>query len=129
MRIYIDVDGTILSQKLDLEFKDRWQRDGYAATVAWYVHQGVANLRRRWWLLLILTVMAAVGIELVLWTNRFDRNREATKANLGWFWRIFQEHQFWNSTKGEAVPQDGWVIDNEPSYVAKARRGICVPSF
>lgn len=128
MRIYVDVDGTILDRSLDEEFIRRCGEDGIGDTYMWYVSQKVTTLRRRWWLLIALTVLWVLGVELIVWTNRFDVNRSATQRNLGWFWGIFKEHQFWCSTKATCIPTDGWVLDNEPKYTRHSK-GICIPHY
>ncbi len=101
--LYVDVDGTLLSNDLDIMFAIHG--------VQWYEQQSIDNLPKRHWLLVVLLMLRVIGFRLVLWTNRGLVNKTATKRNLGVWWYLFSDHQFHEGRKEK--PSRGWTIDDQ----------------
>jgi hypothetical protein len=104
--IYVDVDGTLLSNELDTLFA--------IYGVEWYEQQRIDNLPKRYWLLIALFMLRLIGFRLVLWTNRGHMNAPATKRNLGVWWWMFSDHQFHEGYK--VKPSSGWTIDDQAQH-------------
>ena len=111
MRIYVDMDGTLLHGWLDNMFKEM----NYDTT--WYDTQWVDDLAINHELVQILKEHQEKGDELILWTNRSLLQRDMTRANLGELWDMFKEHQF-HAGKKHNTNTDGFTYDNEAKYVA-----------
>lgn len=106
--IYVDVDGTLLSNELDTLFT--------VHGVEWYEQQRISDLPKRYWLLIALLLLKLVGFRLVLWTNRGQMNAAATKINLGMWWYMFTDHQFHEG--GKVKPSSGWTIDDTKHHAS-----------
>ncbi len=124
-KIYVDVDGTLLSGSLDLEFKKRSAVEAFSSVLAWYENCGVDDLALNMELIVKLVDLKEQGYELILWTNRGVANIEMTRRNLGIYWHMFSSHEFHDGKKGKCV-LDGFVIDNEEKYLACGLSGVLV---
>lgn len=122
--IYIDVDGTLLSSKLDREFQSHIAADGLDAAIAWYDDAvNVSDLYINYELVREIWLGVMRGdVRFVLWTNRGPNQVEMTKRNLGRYWFLFSEHQFYTGKKSKSVVE-GEVWDNEAKYA------MCGTSF
>jgi len=109
-KVYVDMDGTLLSGELDAQFI----ASNY--DIAWYDTQHVTTLPVNYELVNILKALKALNVELILWTNRSLIQREMTRLNLGDLWYLFKEHQFHAGNKRD-TNLDGYTFDNEEKYV------------
>lgn len=122
MKIYVDVDGTLLSEELDLKFKKSINDIGFEETMKWYNDCHVNNLVINMELIKELITLKEEGNELILWTNRGSKQTGMTKENLGVYWHLFSTHEFHAGSKGKCV-LDGIVYDNEDKYLTCGKEG------
>ena len=116
MKIYVDVDGTLLDSSLDKEFERRVKLHGADRAKAWYDSCHVADLKVNWVLASVLKRLKSEGHELVLWTNRGESQIDMTKKNLGCIWSWFSSHEFHAGQKNR-TSVSGMVIDNEVKHI------------
>jgi hypothetical protein len=117
IKIYVDVDGTLLCPSLDNEFKNKVNELGIDNALVWYATQYVNDLSINMVLINELIALKEEGAELILWTNRGEGKRAMTKENLGIYWHMFSSHMFRSGAKGKDT-LDGMVYDNEPKYLS-----------
>lgn len=115
MKIYVDVDGTLLDGSLDKMFKERCVNEEFSVVLAWYENCEIDNLELNMDLIKELITLREEGNELILWTNRGEENREMTKRNLGIYWNMFNSYEFHSGKKSKCV-LEGLVIDNEERF-------------
>jgi hypothetical protein len=120
MNYYIDMDGTVLDPSLDKIFNDRYSacttQEEKDLTIKWYRSLDVHNLELNMELIQRLIALKEEGHTLILWTNRGEENIPMTKKNLGIYWHLFSDHQFFGGQKG-SCQLNGIVLDNEPKYL------------
>lgn len=107
---YIDVDGCIL-EKFPVP-----SRVSKHIALEWWK----ANLRPTpivWQRIALLYVLRALGVRLILWTNRAPKHRAVTWRALGRHWDLFSEMRFYDGEKEYALPS-GPVMDDQEKYVA-----------
>ncbi|ALD61887.1 hypothetical protein ml_85 [Mollivirus sibericum] len=74
-------------------------------------------------LMVQLGALKAMGCRLVLWTNRSECVREATRAQLGHHWDLFEEHLFREGNKrGDRL--QGVVIDDDARFASCGLMGF-----
>ena len=117
MKIYVDVDGTLVNAELDNKFKMSINEIGFEETMKWYDECNVDNLSINMDLVNELIKLKEEGNELILWTNRGSKQVEMTKRNLGIYWYMFSSYEFHSGSKGKCV-LDGMVYDNEEKYLS-----------
>lgn len=121
-KVYVDFDGTLADAKHDNEFKKRVKEEGMEKTMQWYNATKVSNLELNKVLIERLQQMKEKGIEIILWTNRGEAQKEMTVENLGKNAELFSEMQFRSGAKGKDS-LDGFVFDNEEKYLACGKEG------
>ena len=114
----MDVDGTLLCNSLDelyvqfrasVSHKEAVERIDRETMVCTAIGINTAMVER-------LQQLKAEGHRLVLWTNRSECTREATRAQLGSsVWNMFDDHVFRTGAKIRDRLQ-GVVIDNHARY-------------
>ena len=110
---YIDCDGCVLkkfivpSHVAPEAWLDWWQENLQPTPVIW----------RR---LALLYLLRTLGVRLVLWTNRADRQREVTLQALGAHARLFESMIFCDGQKQHSV-LDGPVMEDDSRYVSVGR--------
>lgn len=112
-RAYIDVDGTLVEG-----FK--FPADGPTITRLtpleyWrYFLPALPLVKKR---LPLLYLLRALGVKLILWTNRGDGERLVTLESLGGYVGLFTDLQFHNGTK--RAPLDGPTMDDQIKYACR----------
>lgn len=110
---YIDVDGCILKK-----FPVPTHVFSHAALSWWKENlQPTEIVRSR---IALLYVLRALGVRLVLWTNRANEHRPVTYRALGRHRDLFSELRFYNGAKDRSQPV-GPVMDDDAKYVALGR--------
>lgn len=117
MNIYIDIDGTLLSDEEDRLFTYDVETMGQAAAIVRYEARTISSdLAINWRLVSQIASLKGDGHTIIGWTNRPVCHAEATLANIAVVASLFDEVTFHAGMKGESVV-DGLVIDNEKKYV------------
>jgi hypothetical protein len=101
MKIYVDIDGTLLSGKLNNKY------EAFRSIVGTHIALWIYDRMYRKSDLAINTALVAIlkqhieqGDELVMWTNRGPHNRRMTRNNLGNdIWHMFSEYVFAKGSK------------------------------
>lgn len=111
MKILVDFDGTLVGSQGDA----LWEATGYNREE--YSSRLMDDIPVREDVVKIVRNLHAQGHELILWTNRFDENREVTMANLSKHGldSLFSGYIFGNARKKDLVDGADLVIDNLPS--------------
>jgi len=125
-QVYVDVDGTMLSNKHDQRFQEKIKEVGFQEAVAWYDNTEVDDLEVNTELLETLEQVRGEGVKVILWTNRGPKQIEMTKRNLGHWTSIFSDMLFREGRKSKDVLQGGVVLDNEEKYLLNAETGVKV---
>lgn len=126
MKLYVDVDGTILSSELDEMFKEKIEEDGLLPAINWYDNFYKDDLTFNTHIIeWVLSMKYDMNYELVLWTNRGSNQIEMTKKNLGDLWYEFEDHLFYEGKKSKCSV-DGIVVDNEFKNIHCGIGGILV---
>lgn len=119
---FVDVDGTLLCGAFSgmhaalRKTADReTAKEALDAEMQRYARVGINHD-----LLSQLHALKAMGCRLVLWTNRSECAREATRVQLGHHWDLFEEHLFREGNKIDDRLQ-GVVIDDDVRF---ARCGL-----
>lgn len=113
MRIYVDVDGTLLDSRLDNLFKEQVARYGIEQAVAWYNGTYIDDLEINYDLVDALLYYYEMGHELILWTNRGRAQVDMTIKNLEPILWMFSDMIFGEGRKLKNKPIDGLIVDNE----------------
>jgi len=123
MKIYVDMDGTVLSNKLDNQFRCIATAINMAEALLWYADVYVDDLQVNTVLLGKIATLKAEGHEIIGWTNRDDNKQLMTERNLGIYLPLFDTIQYHAGDKRSSVVSDGIVYDNEAEYVAMGAAG------
>jgi hypothetical protein len=120
-RAYIDVDGTILKKfpvpdYVDADRKLKWWKDNLAPT---------AVIRRR---LPLLYLLRALGVKLIIWTNRSPQHEYVTRKALGRHANLFSLFQMYDGQKDINHPM-GPVMDDQEKYINKTFNGLLVEAL
>ena len=117
MNIYVDVDGTLLSGKLDDTYKQKLASNGYVAAQVWYQRVYIDDLDINERLVHYLRLQKKKGNNIFLWTDRGEPQRKMTVQNLHRHCAedLFSGFIFYAGQKKKAKV-DGLVIDNEIKY-------------
>lgn len=106
---YIDVDGCVLKK-----FPVPCYVPIHARLEWWRAHlQPTAVVRSR---VVLLYVLRALGVHLVLWTNRAPEHFDVTRKALGKHWKLFRRFRFCDGRK-EDDSLSGPVMDDDQKYV------------
>lgn len=131
---FIDMDGTIL-KKFRLPGGDeclvgdsRTLLNGMSALEWWKANlQPTAVIKRR---LPLLYLLKALGVKLIVWTNRCPQHETVTRKALGVHARLFNHMLFYDGQKGKCNWLLGPVLDDDPKYLpCGTGRGLLVKSL
>ena len=128
MKIYVDIDGTLLDGSLDVEFKSKVEEIGIEDAIRWYDSLHVSNLSINMALVGELKQARDMGCIIIGWTNRSLMQRTMTEANLASILHMFDHIEYHAGGKGK-YKVDGIVVDNEEKYLANGSDGSVHISF
>ena len=128
-RFYVDVDGTLLSSRLDKKWMEWKEEYGFEVALEKYEGLDVDDLVVNGLLVDWLRERYEDGDEIVVWTNRGEGQREMTRRNLSCIEDIVSEWRFREGGKSKDRLMDGWIIDNDLSMDACCDVGRFIPAF
>lgn len=115
MNIYVDMDGTLVSNALDNIFKEMVGAYGTEEAVKIYNGLYVDDLEINMPLVKKLVTMKKRGHKVIVWTNRGLSQKEMTMKNLSSVIDLFDDFVFCGGAK-KAQRVNGVVIDNDTTY-------------
>tara|TARA_Y100000310_G_scaffold289283_1_gene315570 strand:+ start:352 stop:816 length:465 start_codon:yes stop_codon:yes gene_type:complete len=126
--VFCDVDGTLVDNSLDDRFGKMFVSEGRDMAVDWYDNecweQGLVVNKR---VVVLLVMLWLVGVELVLWTDRGECQRDMTENNVKWWLWLFDSSEYWESKKSRDEVVERYVgsgevvrvVDNKSKYASE----------
>ena len=108
-RLCVDVDGTLVASFVVP------QEIPYEQRLAWWM-ENLQPTKVQWDRISILVLLKALGVDLVVWTNRGVAHEAVTKANLSKVCWLFSSWEFYGGKKSSSNPTCP-TLDDEDKYV------------
>lgn len=129
--VYVDLDGTLLDNRLDAKFESYYKRYGRESAMAWYSKEYCDNLELNLALWVRLVSLKEEGHNLIIWTNRGERHAEMSLTNLA-KWGIidmFSGFIFGDGKKTSLPLRGGIVFDNDFRNEVTCSEFNYIPTF
>ena len=117
--LYVDYDGTIVSDKVDKLYNAKAKEIGIKHALKWYAASELwqVPVKRNILILFKILLYKLTGYRVVMFTNRFPHQHYNITNTLGWWVNMFDEFIYGKGYKGSLnLGKNSILWDNDSKY-------------